>query len=526
MSLLWQIKPSYNQHDEWQNLSDIQGVLWLFSLEQQKQFERKILSIISEPGNMLHQIRDLLYATIKSTIDSESDIKIKVRTWFDSINNSFKQLDYLYDVIAKNPILCKEFLEKLISNISDQLALIPSRDINIAKKINEISDENFLDTIAKVSQEDWHLATIYILGECIREWKCLDSVRYYIHNNAWSTLSGGNLEDMDYQNLLSQLDFQTSINTKNRAGKSFSLSGGVSNALSQLGYIRAFLADWGQIQSISGTSMGAIVGVLVSKAIWQKTWKEAVDAIDGIIETLSQKLEQQINILGKVWKLPFIHVSKVPEFLKKDRSVINKGDIAAIESVFLSIAHEYGIDDTAQFSTLDIPVIVNASYQSGSKWEKEIALSGENKIIESLFAWANMPWFSSKNNGMFGEKSVQGQNMVDFAANEQGNPISLLTNSGIASKDIIALDVWYSSNSYNTWLAKFCRWFYSRALYRDSLRKTTMRAKWWTTVDIDSEPSMNAKGENFSPEILRSLVEIGQNEYQKSATNALSSPSL
>lgn len=515
MSFFWQLMPWYNTMDEWQNISDIQGVLWLFSSEQQKQFEHRILSIISEPDVMLYKVRNLLYATVKSSLIQDKDIEMQSKNWIDFMNGSYKRLDYLYEVIANNPILWKAFLETLASNISEKLAKFSVKENSLAKKINEISDENFHDTIAKVSQDGWHPATIYLLGECIREWKCLENVRYHIHNNAWSTLSSGNLEDMDYQNLLSQLDFQSSINSKNRVGKSFSLSGGISNSLSQLGYISAFLADWGQIQSISGTSMGAIVGVLVSKAVWKKTWREAASEIDTIISALSWKLETQIKALPRARILPFIHIPKFPKILTRERTVISKKDIAAIENVFLSIAHEYGITDTTQFSELEIPVIVNSSYQSGWKWEKEIALSWENKIIESLFAWANMPGFSTKNNGLFGKRSVQGQDMVDFAANEQGNPISLLTNSGIPSKDIIALDVWYSSNSYNTFAAKFSRWFYRRALFRDSLQKSAIIMQWWTVIDIDSKPSMNSSWSNFSPTILADLVKIGQESFEK-----------
>lgn len=511
MSFFWQLHPQYNKNDVWQNISDIWNIFELFEEKERKKFEQKILNILSEPDTMLFRIRNMLYSCLKDSISWEEIDKSK--WWFDRFNQTYQQLAYLYDCISINPVLRNQFLNTLQVNLTQELEKFPTRGMDVLGKTTDISDENFDAMISGIFINGWHIAVLYSLRECIKEWKCLWKVSEYLDLKQKQSLVGASLEDMDYFNLRSQLDFKKSLEWNNGIGKSFSLSGGVSNALSQLWYIRSFLLDWGRINSISGTSMGAIVGVLVSRVVWKKQWQDAVIAMDDIITSLSGELSEQITKLGKIWKLPYLEISKIPEFLQKERNSISTKDIKAVKDVFLNLAHKYWITDSTKFSELEIPVIVNASYQSWGDWEKEIILSGDNLVIASLFAWGNMPTLFDTNVGIFWENPIKDQNMVDFAANEQWNPISLLTDVGVPMKDIVVLDVWYSSLTYNTTAAWFSRWFFRRALFRDSLQKTAVRMQWGISVDIDSEPSNNTSWSEFSSKILDDLVEIGKQAY-------------
>ena len=58
-----------------------------------------------------------------------------------------------------------------------------------------------------------------------------------------------------------------------------------------------------------------------------------------------------------------------------------------MRDIFTSLANDFGITKKMKFSELQIPVIINASYQSPSgSGEKEVIISGENPVIDALIA--------------------------------------------------------------------------------------------------------------------------------------------
>jgi Patatin-like phospholipase len=453
----------YNKQDVWQNTSDISDIISLFT----DQTRKEIMSLVVQ-SEWLAKLKNIIYSSLRESIDRKGDVR--KFGWFDRINPLYKQLGYLYEVIVINPNLRDIFFQALELDIRKTLGKTPRKntDINIANMIENITPENFQKNLDDIENKVWHAGVIYCLEECVREWKVLSEVECMIQSKQQESLANATLEDLDYVNLASLLAFHKKINTtENQEWVSFSLSGGISNAFSQLGIIKRTLASWQKIRSISGTSMGGILAILVSKAI------EKDGSIDNLITVLKEKFY-------KKWKL---YVKKIASAEQEESLQLSTKPVDQrydIRDIFLELAHAYGITDDTRFDELKIPVIVNASYQSPKwEWEKEVILSGNEKIIDSVRVWANMPGRSTDNHGILGRQAVRGLALVDFAANEKWNPVSLLIRSGIMRKWIIGVDVGYSSVKYNTWAAQFSRWFFPDALVRDFVPKFWVVNDWW-----------------------------------------------
>jgi hypothetical protein len=136
-------------------------------------------------------------------------------------------------------------------------------------------------------------------------------------------------------------------------------------------------------------------------------------------------------------------------------------------------------------------------------------------VIATLFASANMPGSGTNNSGMFWIRNVEWVDYVDNAANEKWNPISLLRDAWVQPKDIIAIDIGYSALNYNTLVAQFCRYWFPRALLRDSADKAWVDMNGGESVNINVEPSNNASWSDFSWRITRELVKIGWENFRK-----------
>lgn len=520
MSFKWQRSSEYNALDSLQNFSDIQWVLQLLSPEVSRMFSERILEIAWEKPDNLHILRNQVYLALRSSIAWKS--KIGIGSSFDQVNPLYHRLRFLSDVVANNPVLLKEFLETLEGNISSLLWESKQR-INIGTLLNELTDQNFDSTREMIRRTSWEDAEIYFLSECIRESKCCEKVEEYARTMIEQNSPAVSLRLFDFKNLLSKALFRKKLNSTEEPTpwwKFFSLSGWVSNGISQLWYIREFLRNGWTIRWISGTSIWSIIAVIVAKKIENKTWAEAVAAIDEVIELLEKKLDEKIVNLWGVWKLKFLEIPKTWWLFMKVRKALNasdKNDIKAIEEIFRDIAQEYSIDESTTFDDIKMPVIVNASYQSSDhQGEKEVLFTGNAPIIATLFASANMPGSSTDNSWMFWKRSIEWVDYVDNAANEKWNPISLLRDCGVQPSDIIAIDIWYSSTNYNTVVAQFCRYWFPRALLRDSADKSWVDMGGGSSVNINVEPSNNASWSDFSWRITRELVKIGEDAFRKS----------
>lgn len=485
----------YNKQDLWQNIADISDIVSLFS----DQTRKEIMSLVVQ-SEWLAKLKNLIYVSLRDSIDRKNDIR--EFGGFDKINPLYKQLSYLYEVISANPTLRTKFFQALESNIRSKLTTSEHATLNIAQIIVNINPKNFQENLDNIIEKAWHAGVIYFLEECVRDWKCLDEVNNFIGGKQKESLEDATLEDLDYVNLASLVAFHKKIHAEdNIEWISFSLSGGISNAFSQLGIIKRTLESWQKIRSISGTSMGGILAILVSKAIEK----------DGNIGTIIEELKKKFQ---KKWKL---YVKKTAAAEQEDSPQLSTKPVDQrydIRDIFLELAHDYGITDDMRFDQLKIPVIVNASYQSPKwKWEKEVILSGSEKIIDSVRVWANMPGRSTDNHGILGKQAVRGLALVDFAANEKWNPLSLLTRSGIEKRTIIGVDVGYSSIMYNTLAARFSRLYFPDALVRDFVQKFWIIGEWWWVYEMNAQLSGNGSGEYFSAGIIDKLVREWEKTY-------------
>ena len=398
--------------------------------------------------------------------------------------------------ITINPILREKFLTKL----SQQIDEILQRESPWIQQItvDSVTEENFDDKIRLFREQSGHAGIIYFLGECISEGKCLDKVTMYLTQKKESKvdLAWATFEDLDFFNLSSRLEFRKkSDESEIQAGKSFSLSGSIGfSALSQIGYIREHYARGWRIRSLSGTSLGAIIAVCIAKVVVKKTGNEAVQAIDSMVDSLKECIK-------KIWKA-------------------EKSDIAKMEDIFLRFAQSIWITQDMKFSDLDIPVIINASFQSkDGNGEKEVIISWDNILIDSLFVGINVPK-GTKNVWILGTRKLQWLGLVDFATNEKGNPISLLTRNGVQKKDMISLDTGYTSIHNHSFLASFSRWYYRLPIFRDMIEKSDIRMFGWQTIDFKMRWSWLL----LNSESIDTFMKDGSQRYR--TINHPTSPSL
>jgi Patatin-like phospholipase len=286
MSFRWQShipgvgNKNYNALDAWQNISDIRWVVSLLTDHKRKE----LMSLVVQSG-WLSRLRDSVYSALRESIDGKKD-RNKL-TWLDKINPLCQQLSYLYETIAVNPRLREIFLATLTTNIQRSLGNGENYNVDISAVVKNLTPDNFPENLALVESKVWHTGVIYFLEECIREWKVTDQVKIAIQARQKDSLEYATLADLDYVNLSSLRAFHEKINKWDGEWVSFSLSGGISNAFSQIGIIRRTLASWQKIRAIVGTSMGGILAVLVSRAI-DRDWD-----IEKLITTLKTEFQSK-----------------------------------------------------------------------------------------------------------------------------------------------------------------------------------------------------------------------------------------
>jgi hypothetical protein len=96
-------------------------------------------------------------------------------------------------------------------------------------------------------------------------------------------------------------------------------------------------------------------------------------------------------------------------------------------------------------------------------------LGGDEEIIPSVLASMNVPFPHKNNNtGALGKTPIHEVNMIDYAANERGNPTHLLELLGEKQENLVCIDVGYSSENGGS---PFVRRLFQRATIRDFLAK-------------------------------------------------------
>lgn len=99
----------------------------------------------------------------------------------------------------------------------------------------------------------------------------------------------------------------------------------------------------------------------------------------------------------------------------------------------------------------------------------------------------NVPFPHKNNNtGVLKNTPVHGVNMIDYAANERGNPTHWLEVLGIEQKDIIDIDVGYSSEKGGS---PTVRRLFQRATIRDFFAKLRIRENGGKVIDMPLDSS-------------------------------------
>jgi hypothetical protein len=270
------------------------------------------------------------------------------------------------------------------------------------------------------------------------------------------------------------------------------ISGWAGNTLASLWVILAHLEAGWTIQALSGTSMGAMIAVLIW-SIWNEKDK-VVWLIDDII--------QWFTIDGEKFSIPKWDLYK-PWNARRAKKYIEK------------LLYLHWIEKDTTFEKLKIPVIVNAGRQYKG-WEQEIVLWWGDNIHNAILASMNVPIPGFSNYGWIGTTKVDWVALIDYAANERGNPNHWIETLWIHWRDEILIDAGYSSETWNEDSPTKTRKIFLRATQRDFFAKLRTLRQWWQVYNID--PSLawkNSSGGIIHPKKTRLLIAQGKELYNK-----------
>lgn len=134
-------------------------------------------------------------------------------------------------------------------------------------------------------------------------------------------------------------------------------------------------------------------------------------------------------------------------------------------------------------------------------------------MVDSLRAASNFR-FPIINTPLFGDTRIDGTLLTDDAASEEGNAIDILERLSMVYRQMVAIDVGYSSDRYDAASTRGeragVRRMFKLATTRDILWKATLALSGGRIADVDPTPSANARGERFSPECSERLFAIGR----------------
>lgn len=490
MSLLWQLHPQYGTPDVVWILRDVDLVLGLWSDHPElaalcvKMRERTI-SILSENPGIWGTLRNDFFRAKNPVVTAEtlSGESKDVLHGVDQIHTEYKRLMLLRQLMQNDP---ETTLKTLVDSIESSLQAFPLKKESIllvSEKVDGVTPENFSTSLEQISREFWHIGVISFYEWCIAEWKCLDQIvsSATSKRDDIETNKTNSMEYWDFTsiiNLVSTREKCMSVSATVAWGKSFVLSGGGGNGFTQLAVMQKYVENGGKVRSISGTSMGAAIGILV-----------------GSIGNNAARLKELMNDLVLA-----NNSGEIPEKLRW-----NEFQMIA---VFERLRVKYGIDHTTKFSDLAIPVVVNV-WRQYKWWEQEIMLGGDEEIIPSILASMNVP-FPHKNNNIWalGKTPIHGVDVIDYAANERGNPTHWLELLGEKQKDLVCIDVWYSSE--NGW-SPFVRRLFQRATIRDFLAKLRIRNAGWGVMDI---PLSSSEWYIFTPWTMERFFRIWEIAFE------------
>ncbi len=478
---------NYNAWDKMTIFNDMQDVVNLLELDE------TTVGFVDCIRKKIHYILDIW--TDNTILKLKKDIQ-NLTIQGNILTSKYSSLLKLSEILEINPT---PYLQELLTSIDELLTQFIDEH-GSEKKFAEYKAKDIQwKSLEELHEELVHTDFISLLHEKIKQWSDLKALIAFAQSRC-SILDNESVQYWDYNDIIvcsqtqQQLLQSQEANTLNRA---FSLSGWMSNGIAQLWYIREHIKNWWTISAISWSSIGWIIWTLIAFA-----WNN-LERIDTVITSLSEWLsEAQFS---------------------KEGNLRYDSDRQKILDVLTNTAKLVGIDEETRFNESSIAIVINASKVSEKSWEKEVYMWGERKVIESLIAWANMldPVPKPKilwewgYGSLLWETPIDGVKINDYAANEKWNPIEALEILWIPKKFMTVIDVWYSSETYDTPASKFSRFFFENATFRDLLWKLDVWLRWGNVIDVDARPSENKSGQLFNSEVIWKLLEIWKNKKRE-----------
>lgn len=488
MWIFEQSKSDYGNKDPVGVMRDIDLATWALSLSDTTRavHQARAIDLLSQKAYQWAIIRNSIFASKDRVVVNHTPDIIHLKG-ADAKNEEYHRLMAMREMIIANPHATLKNLDSSISQTFDRLGAKSSDIQTIAQLISKTTDQNFDIEIENIIKRG-HLWTIFFLEWCIEKWVCLEKVleKVKILKQEHARRGTHSFEYWDYHNVLRLAETKLKLAgiEKRQNQKAFVISGWAGNTVASLWVIETHLNSWWSISSISGTSMGWAIAVIVGM-IWNDVVK---------IREFMQDLAEWFEYMGERYHLTKLnlYIPWVPLLAKK-----------FIEKLLL----KYGITKDTKFSDLKIPVVINAGrqYKNG---EQEILLWWGNNVHDSILASMNVPIPGLSNIWWIWRTPIEWVNMIDYAANERGNPTHWLELMWVKESDMVVVDAWYSSETWREDYGSGTRQRFLRATQRDFFAKERIRQKWGKIININPEPAWEGGGGKMNSERTKRLYEI------------------
>jgi len=379
MSFLWQFFSSYGWSDlVWINRNIKRVIsLWnddIFTQEKISEIHDRCIDILAYHPNQGIPLKNNFFSINENVTDllwSDFFIdRISMGSW-DACNFDYQNLVILWDLLHTHPMNTMQYIFNEIDQILSEFPLSKPWIEKISHLI-ESTDEKTFDRNAKVAKDIyWHIGLISFFEWCITAGKSLSQTSELAKSlrDTHESDKENSMEYWDFNNIMNLTETRIQIDSKNTIWwKSFSLSGGSWNTFAQLAFIYEHLKSGWTITSISGTSAGSAIWVLVGMI-----WNDA-DRIKELMDDLIQ--------MNYEWVFPIQLKDHEDELIRIYKKCIDKFNTLNVK----------------KFNELQIPVLINASREY-NWWEQEIILSWNEDIVASLYASMNVsfPFFWENN---------------------------------------------------------------------------------------------------------------------------------
>lgn len=496
MGLIEQKHPQYWVKDTVGIIRDIKLATGVFSASESARsaYETRALQVLNQDPSVWANLRNDIFASKDSVVNGHTT-DISKLNGVDLTNLEYHRLLAIREKLVQDP---QATLTAVGTSIDIVFSVhgISANDIQtIETRVSETVDMNFDTQLQNVRDTMGHVGFVFFLEWCITTDKCINQVIAIARSKKaeYTHLKQSSFEYWNFHNIERLAETKKKLLSKEvwENSRAFILSGWAGNTLAWLWVIQSYLQSGGTISAISGTSMGGALAAIV--------WSIGND-VNRITE-LMHDLQNGFQVDGKHHSITEynLYIPWVPILAK-----------AFIERIM----KKYGVEKHTRFSDLKIPVVINAGRQY-KKWEQEILLAGWDLVHDSILASMNVPLPLVSNFGWLGRTKIDGVAMIDYAANERGNPTHWIESLGISEKDMIVVDSGYSSETWKESYWTVTRERFLRATQRDFFAKLRIFLKEWMIIDIDPELAWEWGGWKMNPKRTQNLYKLGNVAYNE-----------